>query len=133
MGDDKAAIAELIGEYSASLNAGDIDRWLAIWDEEAIQMPPDERPVFGREKLRERNGKYLDKYHFAMAIDIQEIHVFDGWAYSRVFYTATLTRKEPGDDAFLDGKALAIHKRQDDGSWRLYRDCFSYNVPQSSG
>lgn len=129
MSEDEKAIAQVFDEYSGGLNAGDVDRWMSIWDDDGIQMPPHD-PVFsGLEQIRKRNTQYFEIYHWSMTMDIKEIQVVGDWAYGRGFYTATLTPKVPGDEVFIDGKFLTILKRQADGSWKIYRDCFNDNVP----
>lgn len=129
MSDDRDAIARVFQDYAASLNAGDIDRWMKLWDADGIQMPPDDQAMFGHEEIRARNGKFVDTYNWAMTVDLKETEIAGAWAYGRGFYTATLTPKKDGDHVLIDGKFLTILKRQTDGSWRFYRDCFNSNVP----
>jgi ketosteroid isomerase-like protein len=40
-----AATERIMQEFSASLGAGDADRWLALWAEDGMQLPPDAPPV----------------------------------------------------------------------------------------
>jgi len=51
------------------------------------------------------------------------------WAFGRCNFTATMTPKAGGEPIFTDGKALTLYKRQADGSWKLYWDCWNSNVP----
>jgi ketosteroid isomerase-like protein len=37
--------------------------------------------------------------------------------------------KAGGPESLFDGKFLTVFKRQPDGSWKIYRDCFNSNVP----
>jgi ketosteroid isomerase-like protein len=47
------------------------------------------------------------------------------WAWARGTYGVD---GEAGGNAFhVDGKFLTILKRQDDGSWKIYRDAFKSN------
>jgi uncharacterized protein (TIGR02246 family) len=119
-------------EYAASLNAGDVDRWLALWTDDGIQMPPDEPPVVGKEKIRARNGAALEKFKFDIAVTNQELTTAGDWAYSRGVYRATLTPKQGGPSIPIDGKFMTILARQPDGSWKIHRDIFNSNVPPPS-
>lgn len=132
MGDDEEAISNVFNEYSAALNAGDIDRWMEIWDAEGIQMPPDDPAFFGTDDIRERNKKFVDTYEWSMTIDTKEIRVCGGFAYCRGFYTASIVPRETGvgEPEFIDGKFLTVLKRQEDGSWKFFRDCFNSNVSE---
>jgi uncharacterized protein (TIGR02246 family) len=123
------AVTAIWKEYSASLNAGDINRWLALWTDNGIQMPPDEPPVVGKERIRARNKAALDRFAFDIGISNQEVEVAGNWAYARGTYKATLTPKQGGKTIPIDGKYMTILARQDDGSWRIHRDIFNSNVP----
>jgi SnoaL-like protein len=41
-------------EFAASLEAGDLDRWLAMWTDDGVQMPPDEPAAVGKDRIRAR-------------------------------------------------------------------------------
>lgn len=132
MSDDEKAILKVFENYGASISEGDLDRWMAIWDAEGIQMPPDDPAFFGTEQIRQRNKQYFDKYDWSMTVDPKEVRVYGDIAFGRGFYTATLVPKEPGENLFIDGKFLTILKRQNNGDWKFFRDCFNSNVPESA-
>ncbi len=71
----------------------------------------------------------VDASDMVMAINPLEITINGPWAYSRGVYTQNLTNKSTGVKTLVDGKFLTILKRQQDGSWRIYRDCFNSNTP----
>jgi uncharacterized protein (TIGR02246 family) len=117
-------------EYEASLSAGDVDRWVDLWTEEGIQLPPGEPPVVGKEAIRARNKAALtDIFDISMSITNEEVVVGGEWSVARGVYTATLTPKAGGDNVLVDGKYLTLLQRQADGSWKIYRDIFNSNVP----
>ncbi|HEV8453626.1 MAG TPA: nuclear transport factor 2 family protein [Gemmatimonadales bacterium] len=124
-----AAVNEIWKEYSASLNAGDLDRWLALWTEDGVQMPPDEPVVVGKERIRARNRAVLDRFAFDIGITNQEVRTAGDLAVARGTYTATLTPKQGGGGIPIDGKFMTILVRQPDGGWKIHRDIFNSNVP----
>ena len=124
-----AAVNEIWKEYSASLNAGDLDRWMALWTEDGIQMPPDEPAVVGKERIRARNQRVADQFKFDIAITNAEVRTGGDWAFSRGTYRATLTPKQGGKPIPIDGKYMTVLTRQGDGSWKIHRDIFNSNVP----
>lgn len=126
-------IDEIWTQYAATLNTGDVDRWVALWTDDGVQMPPDEPPVIGKDRIRTRNQAVLDKFTFNMReINNQEVSVVGGWAFARGIFTATLTPKEGGESLSVDGKFMTILQRQADGSWKIHRDIFNSNVPPVS-
>jgi uncharacterized protein (TIGR02246 family) len=91
-----AAVTAIWDEYEASLSAGDVDRWVELWSEEGIQLPPGEPPVMGKEAIRARNKAALtDLFDITMSISNEEVQVGGEWAVARGVYTATLTPTVP--------------------------------------
>lgn len=130
--DITVAVAQIWEEYASSLMAGDIERWLSLWTEDGVQLPPDELPVVGKERIRERNRAVADRFAFAnMEIRNAEVVSAGDWAYARGTYTAMLTPAGGGDTIHIDGKYMTILRREPDGSWRIHRDIFNSNVPTS--
>lgn len=126
--DATAAVNQVWNEYSASLNAGDMDRWLALWTEDGVQMPPDEPAVVGKESIRARNQRVADRFTFDIGITNAEVRTAGDWAYARGTYRASLTPKQGGKPIPIDGKYMTILARQADGSWKIHRDIFNSNV-----
>ncbi len=125
---DTAAINAIWSTYVSSLEAGDIDAWLSLWTEDGVQMPPNEAPVIGKDKLRQRNGAALDLFTVAIDITNQEVGVAGEWAFSRGVYTATFTPKDGSQPIPVDGKFMTILNRQTDGGWKIHRDIFNSSV-----
>jgi len=126
------AIKLIWSSYAGYVETGNAQGWLSLYDAQGIQMRPDNparaRPeldafVFSSWKAR------LDAFDTRMSITPLEIVVAGEWAYSRGVYTQDLTAKSTGKTTHIDGKFLTILKQQDDGSWKIYRDCFNSNVP----
>jgi ketosteroid isomerase-like protein len=124
---DVEAIRDIWRIYSGARVAGDADVWLSLWDEEGIQMPPG-APARSKDVLDEVIPKaFAAGGVSSMNIYPEEINVAGGWAYTRGTYDSE--RLVEGKAVRVDGKFLTILKRQPDGTWRIYRDCFNSNVP----
>ena len=128
---DTAAINAIWSTYVSSLEAGDIDAWLSLWTEDGVQMPPNEAPVIGKDKLRQRNGAALDLFTVAIDITNQEVGVAGEWAFSRGVYAATFTPKDGSQLIPVDGKFMTILSIQTDGGWKIHRDIFNSSVAPS--
>lgn len=122
------AVGDIWKEYSASLNGGDLERWLALWTEDGVQMPPDEPAVIGKDRIRARNKAVLDQFSFDIDTHNEEAGMAGDWAFARGTYKATLKPKRGGDPIPIDGKYMSILSRQPDGSWKIHRDIFNSNV-----
>ena len=115
---DEAAILEIWSTYSAARVAGDADTWLGLWDEEGIRMPPGV-PAMDFATFAPGTAERFVDAPSSMEINSEEVVVTDDWAYSRGTFTV---------NEAVEGKFLTIFRRQDDGSWRIYRDSFSMNA-----
>jgi len=124
---DMEAIQEIWKTYSSARVAGDAGLWLSLWDEEGIQMPPG-IPARGKAVLDEIVPKgFAAGGVSSMNIYPEEITVAGSWAYTRGTYDSD--RVVEGKAVRVEGKFLTILKRQPDGSWKIYRDCFNSSTP----
>lgn len=115
---DAAAIRDIWSQYTSARVAGDAETWLGLWDKEGIRMAPG-APAADYATFAPRMAEGFANSPNSMVIDPEEIVVAGDWAYSRGTFTV--------NDA-VEGKFLTIFRRQDDGSWGIYRDSFSMNA-----
>lgn len=128
-GPDAEAIREVFRIYERGLNESDLELWISLWDEDGIQFPPDEAMHRGKAEILAVNVELFPLLETRMSISVQEATVLGDYAYSSGSYV--LEFAERGSDAWtrLNGKFLTILRRQADGSWKLWRDCFNYDPP----
>ncbi len=126
---DIAAIKDLVNQYGATVNAGDLDLWISLWTDNGIQMPPNAPAVIGKEQLRAKNESMFAEFILKMVVTNKEVRVAGDLAFARGTYTLSLTPKAGGEIIKIDGKYLSIVERQADGSWKFARDCFNDNAP----
>lgn len=127
---DVAQVYELWNEWAAACHAGDFERWMSLWVDDALQMAPDEPPRVGKEQIRAGNKPSFDLSMMSnMVINTQEVRILGDQAYSYGTYTFDVTPKEGGETTSLSGKYLDILAKQADGSWKVIIDCHNYNEP----
>jgi uncharacterized protein (TIGR02246 family) len=121
------AIEKIFRTYASARAAGDASLWLSLWDKDGIQMPPG-APARGKDVLTEVVTKsFRNDIVSTMNVCPVEITVAGDWAYSRGTYNSD--RVVEGAPVRVEGKFLTILKRQPDGSWKIYRDCFNSSIP----
>jgi len=125
----KDAINEVWNTYASAITDGDMDRWITLWIDDGIQMPPDAPANVGKEKIQTFLQELMNLFQWKMTINNEEIREAGDWGFARGTYTVELTPKEEGKTLKGSGKFLTILERQDDGSWKIARDCFNYNAP----
>lgn len=126
---DIATFKEWGNQYAGAVTAGDMDRWISLWTDDGIQMPPDTPARFGKEQIRAAMQPLFDLYHTNMTVNCEEARVAGDRAYARGTYTFVMTSKEEGKSIEGTGKFLTILERQLDSSWKIAIDCFNYNAP----
>jgi ketosteroid isomerase-like protein len=116
----KAAIAQVWARYETARNQQDLEAWLALWDDNAVKLPPDRAPVAGKEAMRASIAWGPED----TVLDIRplETEVFGIWAYSRGSYAVDVMDHRGSVVDHVEGKFLSVFKQQPDGSWLLYRD-----------
>ena len=72
---DTVLINELLVEYIAAINVGDMDRWMAVWSPEGKQMPPGAPARIGLEEIREGNRPMFDLFNTEMTVCPDELRI----------------------------------------------------------
>ena len=126
----RKAVREFFDAYATTWRAGDIDSWIDLWDEDAVQMPPDTpmrrgKALIGAEARKGFEGLQYDTF----VVDVEEATVDGVYGYALGNYRYSFIRKETGARTEREGKYLSVFRRQADGSWKLCRDCFNLNSP----
>lgn len=125
------AVKEVFRIYMESIVEGNIDKWITVWDEDGVQLPPGSPMRVGRTAIKKAVGADLTAFVY---YDPQwgSVHTFVDDEYGFAYGTASFKRrtKATGEVLTIDLKFETIFRRQADGSWKIYRDCFNSNVPR---
>jgi uncharacterized protein (TIGR02246 family) len=117
---DVAAIEAFIDHAVDVNNAGDIAGWVELFADDAVYMPDGKPPVQTREGLEGAAVSHFSRYRSNIQISADEIHVLGEWAFAQTTVSGTLTRSN-GNPIQVDGKELALFRRQPNGGWKLAR------------
>ena len=125
---DITAIKEMLNRYALITNAGDWDRWISLWADDGVQMPPDDAARIGKEQIRAGMKPLFDQLNLDIVIHrIEDARIYGDLGFTRCTYTLKATPKAGGEtiDVMPEGKALTLYERQPDGSWKIVYDCFN--------
>jgi len=127
---NRQEIAMIWEQYCDAVERGDAEQFIALHEGEAYKMPP-QAPMFmikdaapGMRKSFPEKAKVFDT---EMDINWEEIIIQDNIAWSMGTYRTKSTPKNGDPAAVFDGKFLTVLRKQKDGSWKIYRDCFNSN------
>ena len=127
--DFKTAVDQAGLIYSKAMNAGDVDLWLSVHDAEAMKMPQDAPSIVGIEAIGADLRGALNNISFKdFKIMNQEYEVFGDLGYARGLYSMTICIQANGAQIPFEGKFLTVYRKQEDGSWKIYRDSYSSNT-----
>lgn len=118
---DEAAIRALIEETRLANNAGDVERWVALFHDDFVYMAPGGTAVTTRKALIE-----VAEAGFANQASIEiepvEIHVSSDRAFARTEVSGSVKVAGTGEVVPVDVKQLIIYRRNPaTGEWRISR------------
>jgi uncharacterized protein (TIGR02246 family) len=125
---DVAKIRALSDEFGAAATACDVDRFLGLFADDAILMPPEGRMIAGKEMIRPWIQAVFEARRgtgFEEVTTPREIRIFNGWAYD----LGIATFKSGGKPVENSNKFIRIWQKQADGSWKLARIMWNPNNP----
>jgi len=125
---DTRAVNALADQYAAAMNSSDAAAVAATYADDAIEMPPDQAAIEGKQAIQASYEAMFKEYAVKFALTPLETQLAGDWAYQRGNYTDTVTPKS-GKPMEQSGKYLVIAKRQPDGSWKDYRATWNSNNP----
>jgi ketosteroid isomerase-like protein len=126
----KDAVRNIWDTYAGTMNDGDLDRWIGLWEDDGIQMPPNCPSRKGTSAILAAMRTDFRDYDLRKFTVVQGEAVADGGlGFSSGTYTYMKVRKSDAHSAAIDGKFLTVFKRRPDGSWKILRDCFNANNP----
>jgi uncharacterized protein (TIGR02246 family) len=126
----KEAVRVIFDDYQESIMAEDVNRWIDLWTEDGVQMPPGGPMNVGKPMIQESITQFLNEFGSSdFVIMIDEVQEIGDWAYARGPYSVTWIPKDDRPLEYFKGKYLTIFQRQADKSWKIHRDCFNAREP----
>lgn len=126
---DIAAINELYNQSTLACSTGDAELYLSSFTEDAVVMPPGSPAAMGKEELRPIIEGWFGLFDLEFPYTVEKVEVLGDWAFARSSWQYSMTPKEGGETTISDGKMLDIFKRQADGSWKFYIQCYNFDAP----
>jgi uncharacterized protein (TIGR02246 family) len=111
---------EVMAAVAATVNAHDLDAFMALHEPDAIVVPPGGVEVRGYAAMREVLEP-LFAGEPSTEIDLHGMLQGDGLAMSHSHFTISLTRPD-GERVVKKGMGTVVTRRQPDGSWRIVFD-----------
>jgi ketosteroid isomerase-like protein len=123
---DRTAIQQVLGDDLKLTAASDWKGDVALYTEDAIEMPPNQAAVQGKAAILAADEAFPPLSNFQE--QSLELEGQGDLAYDRGTYSMTIT--PPGAAPIEDrGKYLTILRKQADGSWKFLRVMYNSDLP----
>jgi ketosteroid isomerase-like protein len=125
---DISAVKAVFEQYCEHVSNADFDAFVGLWAEDARRIEPDMLPIIGIEDIKDRFRLLWGQGSFSMyMLGETEAEVRDDLAYVCGAVVLVSVFPDNPDTTYIEVKFLDILKKQDDGTWKIYIDCFNFN------
>ena len=121
MGSDERAIREMHSAWIDAVNAGGLDRLLALMTDDVVFLNPGDECI-GRDGFSPKFSAAHQQLRICCVSDLMEVVVVGDVAYTRSRDSLTVSPRAGGEESRLAGDRMTVYRKQPDGRWLLARD-----------
>jgi len=122
---DVEAIKKITDDFNAAINAGDIDKLVSLYTDDAVRIPPNKPALIGKEAIRSMFQEQLDKFTVQNEGVIVDLKVSGDLAFVRGSWTSINTPKTGGEPLKENGSFVSVFQKQPEGSWKVICNIWS--------
>jgi uncharacterized protein (TIGR02246 family) len=126
--DDNESVRKFLDGLMAADNAGDVERIISHYADDAISLPPNDGAVIGKEAIAARYKAGFAKFKMEVTLSSDETQVCGDWAFNRGITKGRLVWHDGSASTLLNDKYLMILRKQADDSWKITRLMWSSNA-----
>lgn len=130
MTENEKAVAEVLSEYSAALNASKTEQVMPLYAEDGIFMAPYSQSSVGIAAVRKAYDTVFETRKFDVTFHPAEIvEMSPDWVYARTNSSGSTTNPKTGVKSSEGNQELFIFKKDSSGEFKIYRYSFSPVTP----
>jgi ketosteroid isomerase-like protein len=123
---DTSAIREAAKARVAAIASGDIEGYLAAYDDQAVWIPPLVEQIAGKAAARQRLAGALKDVRIEItALPEEYVAMSSDWVLERGRYATMRTPAVGGEPEQVVGSYVAVWRRQTDGAFRIAYDIWN--------
>lgn len=103
------------------VNNEDIDAYANILAENAVWIPPGQKPIIGREAFKQWLTPFFSKFSYEFSITEEQFLVSGNWAFERAKFTSIMTPESGGEPMTHSGTFTVFWHRSKDNYWYIER------------
>jgi uncharacterized protein (TIGR02246 family) len=127
----EAEIRATDARWLAAAQAHDLERTVSFWSDDVYMMPPGGPPIVGKEALRRYIAGAFAIPDFSITWVTDRVWVAKSGELAYAVGTDTIRLTTPEGRAVVErNKAVAVWRREPDGSWKCAVDIWNAAEPQ---
>jgi uncharacterized protein (TIGR02246 family) len=131
---EDAAIRATDARWLAAAQARDLERTVSYWTDDVYLMPPGGPPILGKEALRRYVGGAFAIPDFSITWVTDRIWVAKSGEVAYAVGTDIIRLTTPEGRAVIEhNKAVAVWRKEPDGSWKCAVDIWNSGEPETVG
>ena len=99
-------------DWVAIVNAGDVDRYLNLWTEDCVSIPPDLPAITGKPAIGEWLMPFFNRFTYEFSITDIHLRVAGDWAVQRAVLESRMTPKGGGEPMSHSGISVVLWRRE---------------------
>jgi len=121
MGPDEQAIREVQSTWIDAVNAGELDRLLAMVTDDVVFLNPGDEGL-GLDGFSAKFSAAHRQLRICCVSELEDVVIVGEVAYTRSRDSLTVSPRAGGEESRLAGDRMTIYCKQPDGRWLLARD-----------
>ena len=126
---EEDAVQKIFEKMDSALNSNDLEAFLSLFAENAVEMPPDEAALVGIDAIRERDGNFFANYTDEISTKVEDVQVVKNIATIRTSYHESWTPKAGGATRSAVGKGITVLEKQCDNTWKITSLIWNHDKP----
>lgn len=124
------AIRKATAAASKAAQAKDVGGWITFYTDDATVYPPNEPILKGKAAIQEWISEAVADPNFAVSWQTTKVEVAEAGdlGFASGTYEATVN-DEAGNPVSVQGKWVAVYKKQADGTWKCVTDIWNKDQP----
>lgn len=122
---DVVAINKINEDWNVAYNAGDVEKLVSFFTDDALRVPANEQALVGKEAIRKDFQLLFDQFTVEQKSVLEDVRVSGHLAYFRGSWTTINTPKAGGEPIELNGNYVSINQKQSDGTWKTIFNSWS--------
>ena len=130
---EEAAIRRTDAGWLAAASAHDLDRILPFWADDATILVPGAPPIVGKDAIRKYVSSSFAAPGFSITWTTEKVEVSQSGDLAYSSGTDRISLTAPGGKPVTEeNRAVAIWKKQPDGSWKCIMDVMTPAAPRDA-